>query len=387
MDRADAPSAFWRCDRCKTPNPAAGYLTHCVGCGAARAVDAIVVLRRPPPRWRVLLGRWTLAGCWAYTVALIGLIGLIAAVGDLWWPTTFIVYGPRWAWSLPMALLVPAAALARKWPTAWPLAIAGAMIVGPISGFRLPWRTIRPGGPGAIAGVRVLTCNVEGGKAVGLAELVASEVPDIVVLQECPREGDWLADHLLGLGWHVHRSNGLGLASRFPIVDLRVIPLGDDPDDGGTIAHYQLAGPAGPLNVFAVHLETPRDGIEAVIRAGWRGVPGLIANIEQRARESEAARRLIAAATGPVIVAGDFNLPVESRIYRRSWSSLVNAFSEAGLGVGHSRSTRWFGVRIDHILAGPGWRARRSWVGPDVGSDHRPDRRRPGLDRRAADEG
>jgi endonuclease/exonuclease/phosphatase (EEP) superfamily protein YafD len=29
-------------------------------------------------------------------------------------------------------------------------------------------------------------------------------------------------------------------------------------------------------------------------------------------------------------------------------------------------------VRIDHILAGPGWQAERCWVGPDVGSPHRP---------------
>jgi endonuclease/exonuclease/phosphatase (EEP) superfamily protein YafD len=29
-------------------------------------------------------------------------------------------------------------------------------------------------------------------------------------------------------------------------------------------------------------------------------------------------------------------------------------------------------VRIDHILAGPGWRCRRCRVGPDAGSPHRP---------------
>jgi vancomycin resistance protein VanJ len=29
-------------------------------------------------------------------------------------------------------------------------------------------------------------------------------------------------------------------------------------------------------------------------------------------------------------------------------------------------------VRIDHILAGPGWYCARCWVGPDVGSPHRP---------------
>jgi vancomycin resistance protein VanJ len=372
MDRANAQLAFWRCDRCKTPNLAAEYLTNCVGCGASRPVDATVEVRRPPPRWRVVLGRWTLAACWAYAVGLVALIALIAATGDLWWPTTFIVYGPRWAWALPAAVLLPAAALARRRATLWPLAIAAALVVGPILGLCIPWRTLLPGGPTAIARVRVLTCNVQEDKATGLPELIATEVPDLVVVQECQPDGDWLADHLLGRGWHVHRLGGLGLVSRFPIVDIHVLPLDEAASGGGTVIHYELSGPTGPLNVFAVHLETPRDGLEAVLAEKWRGVPALRANIDLRLRESEAASRLIARAQGPTIVAGDFNLPVESLIYRRYWSSLANAFSRAGRGRGHSKFTSKFGIRIDHILTGPGWRARRAKVGPYVGSDHRP---------------
>jgi endonuclease/exonuclease/phosphatase (EEP) superfamily protein YafD len=72
------------------------------------------------------------------------------------------------------------------------------------------------------------------------------------------------------------------------------------------------------------------------------------------------------------VIAGDFNMPTDSDIYQLYWSSYTNAFSAAGLGFGYTKFTRWHGIRIDHILAGPGWRCRRSWVGPDVGSDHRP---------------
>ena len=75
---------------------------------------------------------------------------------------------------------------------------------------------------------------------------------------------------------------------------------------------------------------------------------------------------------GPLLLAGDFNLPVESAIYGQYWAQFSNAFSAAGLGLGHTKFTRWHGVRIDHILAGPSWRFRRCWVGPDVKSDHRP---------------
>ena len=72
------------------------------------------------------------------------------------------------------------------------------------------------------------------------------------------------------------------------------------------------------------------------------------------------------------IVAGDFNLPLESAIYRRDWATLQNAFSAAGFGLGHTKRSRWFGIRIDHVLAGSKSRIERCWIGPDVGSDHRP---------------
>jgi endonuclease/exonuclease/phosphatase (EEP) superfamily protein YafD len=44
----------------------------------------------------------------------------------------------------------------------------------------------------------------------------------------------------------------------------------------------------------------------------------------------------------------------------------------AGFGVGSTHFTRHTAVRIDHVLAGPGWRVRRAWTGPFVGSAHRP---------------
>ena len=65
-------------------------------------------------------------------------------------------------------------------------------------------------------------------------------------------------------------------------------------------------------------------------------------------------------------------MPVESRIYRANWSSLRNAFSEAGQGWGTTKQTSWFGTRIDHILYSSAWRCRKAWVGPAMGSDHRP---------------
>jgi endonuclease/exonuclease/phosphatase (EEP) superfamily protein YafD len=77
-----------------------------------------------------------------------------------------------------------------------------------------------------------------------------------------------------------------------------------------------------------------------------------------------------------VIVAGDFNTPTDSVVFRRFWAPYRNAFSTSGFGFGNTmrptvRGCR-FGVRIDHILAGTDWWPRTCWVGPDVGAEHLP---------------
>ena len=78
----------------------------------------------------------------------------------------------------------------------------------------------------------------------------------------------------------------------------------------------------------------------------------------------------------PKILAGDFNMPVESTIYRRYWSRYRNAFTWAGTGFGYSKQTEIrgyvYGTRIDHILTDGHWRALRCYLGPDLGSDHLP---------------
>ena len=88
--------------------------------------------------------------------------------------------------------------------------------------------------------------------------------------------------------------------------------------------------------------------------------------------ESLLAHAFAIQSKGPLLVAGDFNMPEESAIYRRHWSGLNNAFSCAGYGFGTSKETRWHGIRIDHVLLGPGWSCLHTQVGPHLGGDHRP---------------
>ena len=132
---------------------------------------------------------------------------------------------------------------------------------------------------------------------------------------------------------------------------------------------YSLRTPYGPVDVTNLHLETPRKGLEAL--ANRDGI-GMRANTELRGIEARLARRWVDAGAAPRLVVGDFNTPVESRIFQESWGDLADAFSHAGFGLGATRHNGWIRVRIDHVLAGPEWRVDRATVWRDVGSDHRP---------------
>ncbi len=81
---------------------------------------------------------------WLY-VAMLAVVWLLLRLGgDRWWFATLILFGPRWLCAVPLAALVPAAALVRR-RLLWPLTAAAVVAVGPIMGFCLPWaRAPRP---------------------------------------------------------------------------------------------------------------------------------------------------------------------------------------------------------------------------------------------------
>jgi len=309
------------------------------------------------------------AGVAIYLLVLLGAAAAVHALGDRWWMATALLFAPRWILGLPLLVLVPAALLTRRSLLA-PLGAALVLLLGPVMGFQVPWPSVllHRDGP---RDLRVMTSNIGGKPSISASALAAvlREIrPDVAAFQECEID----LDRLRSAGWFAHSARHLCVVSRFPIH--RATRDGDELgafDESGTAIAYVLDTPAGVLTLLNLHLATVRPALAEVMHRGWRGAEDLTANSAFRRLESRTARDRATRVVPLPLVMGDFNVPVESAIYRESWSAWSNAFSRAGLGFGWTKYTRWHGVRIDHVLHGPDWECRQAWVGPRLGFDHR----------------
>jgi endonuclease/exonuclease/phosphatase (EEP) superfamily protein YafD len=311
---------------------------------------------------------------WGYlAVAAIACVTLWT-LADRWWPATLFLFGPRWVLLLPLAALIPLA-LKRRVSLLIPLAIGAAIVLFPIMGLRLGWLS-RLGSDEGTATLRVVTLNTDGalGPALDLPFRLKEWRADIVALQEC---GEVLQAAVVGLeGWHRHATGQMCVLSRYPIRSAAITSWDDleaarERGIGGSsqAVSYVIDTPHRSVQFVNLHLETPRKGLEGLFELD---IGRVAENTTLRSIESSRTRSWLGAATGSVIIAGDFNMPVESAIYRRDWAEFRNAFSGAGVGFGMTRDNGWIQVRIDHILTGSHWQTKRVSVIRGAGHDHRP---------------
>lgn len=311
----------------------------------------------------------TVAVCsWLYLVIVLAAWTAIHA-GDLWWPATLLLFGPRWLLAAPLLPLGFAAMVWRRRSLALMLLVL-LLILGPIMGCNMPWRrvvSIPPKGER----LRVFTCNMhhQGPHREALEQLLAAAEPDIVAIQELPSREPF--DYFPDKQWYVHRTHGLALASRYPI--RKAVSLGGNSmTASGLATRYELDTPAGVVTLFSLHLASPRDGLYQATHHPRSGTVELQDNSDLRRQQSARVAGFADEITGPVLLVGDFNTPIKSAIFRGTWGRYSDAFTEAGWGWGYTFLGSRTMVRIDHILAGPGWYCERCWVAENVGSPHRP---------------
>jgi vancomycin resistance protein VanJ len=329
--------------------------------------DPDVVADAPPRRPRRLLA----IACWGYLLTIVALWLFLRQWGDQWWPATVLLLGPRWPFAAPAVVLWLGVIAARRRGPALIMTAATVALLGLLLGVRVSL----PAGSDERGDVRLLTCNIHRRQVdpYRLAAFIAATRPDVVALQ------DWSSAHDDALftdgEWHVRREGELLVASRFPIV--RVTPVAfNEPADAaaaanerGAAACFDLETPGGPVRLINVHFASPHSGLLTFMEDRGHKLDG---NVARRWRESAAVRDVVEASTDPVLITGDFNTTDDSPIFREHWSDFADAFTDRGLGIGYTYLNRRTQLRIDHVMAGPAWQPVRCWVGPAVGSPHRP---------------
>lgn len=326
-------------------------------------------LARPKPHWLIQLIYYA-----GLSITFGGALVIYLAGDRTWWGTAFL-FGPRWIWGIPVSCAL-LAALRMGWLQRVLAIMALACFVFLILGFNLPIGRLIGSGDYSL---RIMTLNVgvERTRWMELGHLIREQRIDIVVLQECGTP----PDDLVPPDWHEIHAGELSILSRYPVTHSGVVTraLGHRyPRPIGLIG--QVDSPSGKFPLATLHMLSPSQGLQQLLSATTLIDVSRKATLEReiiwRRAENEHASVDLRNYTGDLVIAGDFNTPVESSIYRQAWGRYGNAFSQAGFGCGGTVTFQKrgfsFSSRVDHVLLGANWRCRAAWVGPDLGSDHRP---------------
>lgn len=324
---------------------------------------------------RVLARR--LAGwlSWAYLASLLGILALLWFIGESSWFGLVLLYLPRAPLALPLLVTVPLSLISGSFYLVVTQLLCLWLVLFPLMGLKPPSRHQASGQEPFI---RVLSYNVwfanRGVDAIR-AEVERAQ-PQIVLFQAVNTRAYAVLEGEPFVHWHTLRLARLAIASRFPIAEHQLF----EDASGAPFARFTLETPLGAIDLYSVHTISPRGALNH-FRMSRQWVPSesarLDASLNTQLREQQ-IRHLVEAAhksKHPVLIAGDINLPVLSRLEREHLRDFRDAFDEAGSGFGYTFPTiapigPW--MRIDRILAGPELRFLRFFVGGGEGSDHCP---------------
>jgi endonuclease/exonuclease/phosphatase family metal-dependent hydrolase len=333
--------------------------------------------RRKRRAWRTLL----ILIAYAYPAALVALLVSLYGVGESWWATTALLYVPRALLLLPLPFVVLSLWLARERRLLWTQLLALVLVVFPLMGFVLPGFSSRTADAGSM---RLLSFNINSGYSgiAAIAEQISSYHPDIVLIQE-GGNGE-IAGALRARYPHVHASTQFTLASRFPILEAT------DPDRipfysrqrSPRFMRYLIQTPLGVTALYSIHPISPRGALHVhrfrdalhQVRTGafleGDAEAQLGGNTGLRALQIAAAADMASDERASVIVAGDTNLPGLSNILRKNLGRYQDAFSASAWGFGYTYPSDRPFLRLDRIMAGPGFRFTSFDVGCRGVSDH-----------------
>lgn len=319
-----------------------------------------------------------------YPVVLVLVVLALRLIGEAWWVTGVVLYLPQAGFAMPLPMLALWLGLARRWRLLMLQGFSVLMLLFPLLGLTLSWRTYPTAGEPTF---RVLTYNVnsahDGFRPV--ADEILAHSPDLVFLQELPHwRAEGLTAELAPTYPNIVSHDEFLVASKFRIVS------SDEPphipffgrERPPRFMRFVVETPLGQVTVFSVHTVSPRGGFYQLRGRGLRHeiVSGRIlkgraaGEIEKTAAlrmlQVKAATEMARREKGPVLLVGDLNLPTQSPARARYLSDFDDGFAEAGLGFGYSYPAKLPFMRIDLLLSNDALAFRRVEVGKGRASDH-----------------
>jgi len=283
---------------------------------------------------------------------------------------------------LPLLLFLPSIVVRRRWLAG--LLIPAALFVLLYGSLFLP-RWPRASASRSTESIRLMTYNIlfANPDYAAVARVVSRESPDIVALEELSPPAANTLVAAIGDDYPYRALEprdgpyGLGIFSRLPLVDWRIVV--ERPWGVGGLAATAVT-PCGPLQLLAMHT------VPTVPRVSLTLNPGEVSRtMRERRGEIQQALAYLEPRPAPTVLFGDFNLTDQNETYRLIADRYTDGFREAGWGFGFTfpvvrgeipllrQPYRWPVLRIDYVFHSPELYAQDARVGKDSGgSDHRP---------------
>lgn len=290
---------------------------------------------------------------------IVGIFPILGLFASHWWTLDLFNHPQRQYFAVILLLTLGLLGL-KSYRYA---AIAGVMMILPLSRIAPTWwnPTKDPGGTSLrVATYNVYTANKRYDDAL---KWINKTDPDFIFLPEV--DEIWAAELMPLRKTHPHAIEhivegnfGFALYSKHPILNYSIKPCGQM---GLPLLIAQISTPKGDLTLLGAHPVPPTTEFWASERDAF---------LKEIARTSTSL-------PGPFLLLGDLNAT--------RWSHGMKPILESGwidTSQGHSTHATWMNknpliaIPIDHIMflpkKGVPMHCRNRWVGPDLGSDHRP---------------